>query len=114
MSNDKKDHESFVLDVIAGLQAMGIVVYGERIAVVRDPEVEKIGSLYVPEEGKRKEPRGTVVAHGIGLAEMEASRTSFSECCQAGNQEHSAIRRACSASIRCWSTTAATTAAPWR
>ena len=76
MSNDKKDHESFVLDVIAGLQAMGIVVYGERIAVVRDPEVEKIGSLYVPEEGKRKEPRGTVVAHGIGLAEMEASRTA--------------------------------------
>jgi len=69
----EKSHEDFVLDVIAGLRAMKIVVWGERVAVVRDPEIEKIGSLYIPEEGKRKEPRGTVVARGIGLDAMDES-----------------------------------------
>ena len=70
------EHEQFVRDVIAGLQAMGIIIYGERVAVVRDPEQEKVGLLYIPEEGKRKEPRGIVVGQGLGLLELEDSITA--------------------------------------
>jgi chaperonin GroES len=62
------EHEQLVLDTIAGMQAMNIVVFGPRIAVIRDPEEERTkGGLYIPEEGKRKEPRGTVVAVGVGV-----------------------------------------------
>ncbi len=73
MSETNQEHQEYVLDVIAGLQAMETIVYGERVAVIRDPEAEKIGSIIIPEEGKRKEPRGTVVAHGVGLQDMEAT-----------------------------------------
>lgn len=76
MSKDQKNHEDFVRDVIAGLKAMGIIIYGERVAVVRDPEIEKIGLIHVPEEGKRKEPRGIVVGQGLGLLELEDSITA--------------------------------------
>jgi len=71
----EKSHEDYVLDVIAGLQAMAIDVCGERIAVVRDPEKEMIGSIIIPEEGKRKEPSGTIVAVGIGIPDMDISVT---------------------------------------
>ena len=76
MRSEKKSHDDYVLDVIAGLKAMEIIIYGERVCVVRDPEVEKIGLIHVPEEGKRKEPRGTVVGTGLGLLEMEGSITA--------------------------------------
>ena len=75
-NEQKKKHSDFVLDVIAGLEAMGIVVYGERIAVIRDPEEEMIGSIIVPDSAQKKEPRGTVVAHGLGIAELDTSRTA--------------------------------------
>jgi chaperonin GroES len=62
---DLKEHMDFVADVIAGLQVQHIDVFGQRVAVVRDPSEEKTaGGLYIPEEGKRKEPRGTIVAVG--------------------------------------------------
>ena len=59
-----KQHMEFVADVIASLQAMEITTFGRRVAVVRDPTVEKVGSLFIPEAGKRREPRGTIVALG--------------------------------------------------
>jgi len=63
-----KKHEELVKDVMAYIIADGITVFGPRIAVVRDPEEEMTaGGLYIPEEGKRKEPKGTVVAVGLGV-----------------------------------------------
>jgi len=72
----ERNHAEFVADVIAGLQAMGIIIYGERVAVVRDPEEEKVGSIIIPDQAKRKEPRGTVVGRGLGLKELEDSITA--------------------------------------
>jgi co-chaperonin GroES (HSP10) len=61
-----KEHADFVVDVMAAFEAAGIQVFGERVAIIRDPAHEKTesGLLYIPEEGKRKEPRGTIVALG--------------------------------------------------
>lgn len=62
------EHQNFVENVIAGLDAMEIVIYGPRIAVVRDPEEEQTkGGIYLPEQSRRKEPRGTVVSIGLGV-----------------------------------------------
>jgi chaperonin GroES len=62
------DHERYVLDVIAGIEAQNLVFYGQRIAVVRDPEEEvSKGGIIIPDEAKRKEPRGTVVGVGLGV-----------------------------------------------
>lgn len=62
------EHQLFVNDVIAGIKATGIVIYGPRIAVIRDPEEEKTkGGLFIPDQARRKEPRGTVVALGLGV-----------------------------------------------
>ena len=62
------EHEQLVQDVIAGIQAMGIVFYNARVAVIRDPEEEMTkGGLYIPEQAKRKEPRGTIVGIGMGV-----------------------------------------------
>ena len=60
-----KEHANYVADVIAGLTVGKISVFGKRVAVIRDPSADKTaGGLYIPEEGKRKEPRGTIV--GVG------------------------------------------------
>lgn len=62
------EHQEFVADVIAGLKAMDIVIYGPRIAVIRDPEEEQTrGGIFLPETARKKEPRGTVVAIGLGV-----------------------------------------------
>jgi chaperonin GroES len=62
------DHEDLVMDAIAGLAAQGLVIYGQRIAVLRDPEdVVSKGGIIIPDEAKRKEPRGTVVGIGLGV-----------------------------------------------
>jgi len=62
------EHEQFVIDVAAYIKAAGMVVYNSRIAVIRDPEDEMTkGGLYIPEEGKRKHLRGTVVGIGLGV-----------------------------------------------
>lgn len=58
------EHADRVANTIAGIRAMNLSVFGKRVAVVRDPSEEKVGLLYIPEEGKRKEPRGTIVALG--------------------------------------------------
>lgn len=61
-------HQTYVNDVIAGLAAAGIVIYGPRIAVIRDPEEEMTeGGIILPETHRKKEPRGTVVAVGLGV-----------------------------------------------
>ena len=57
-------HADYVANVIAGFAASGIKVRGERVAVVRDPSATMVGSLHLPEDAQRKEPRGTVVALG--------------------------------------------------
>lgn len=58
----------FLVNVIASIEATGMVFYGERIAVIRDPEEEKTkGGLFIPDQARRKEPRGTVVAIGLGV-----------------------------------------------
>lgn len=60
-----KEHAEYVADVIAFFKASGVRVRGERVCIVRDPSMEKTsGGLFIPEEGKRKEPRGTVVSIG--------------------------------------------------
>lgn len=65
-------HEDFVKDVIAGLFATGVIIYGPRIAVIRDPEEETSkGGIYLPETARKKEPRGTVVAIGLGVERDE-------------------------------------------
>ena len=65
-------HDDLVMDTIAGIKAQGLVIYGQRIAVMRDPEddVSK-GGIIIPDEAKRKEPRGTVVAVGLGVTDDE-------------------------------------------
>lgn len=68
-----EEHAEYVQDVIAGIRAMGLDIVGERVAVVRDPEVERIGSIIVPDTAKKKEPRGTIVGIGVGVAAMEES-----------------------------------------
>ena len=62
------EHEQLVLDVIAYLRVSGMVVFNARIAVIRDPEDEvSPGGIIIPEEAKRKIPRGTVVGIGLGV-----------------------------------------------
>jgi co-chaperonin GroES (HSP10) len=68
-----EEHTEYVKDVTAGLAAMGMDIVGERIAVVRDPELEQIGSIIVPDTARKKEPRGTIVGVGVGVAAMEDS-----------------------------------------
>lgn len=64
----RASHEDFVRDVIAYIKAANIVVFNARIAVIREPEEEVTkGGIIIPEEGKRKLPRGTVVAVGLGV-----------------------------------------------
>ena len=65
-------HDSFVRDVIAGIQAQGIVFYNARIAVVRDPEDDVTkGGIIIPDQAKRKEPSGIVVGVGLGVDKGE-------------------------------------------
>ena len=72
MLDKMAEHASFVRDVIAGIQALGIVFYNARVAVVRDPEEDMTkGGLFIPEQAKRKEPRGTVVGVGLGVDKGE-------------------------------------------
>lgn len=54
------------MDVAAQLEAQGFILYGPRVAVIRDPEAEKIGNIFVPEQAKNKPLRGTVVMVGVG------------------------------------------------
>lgn len=64
------EHEEHVINVTAAIQATGMVVYNARIAVIRDPDEDVTkGGIIIPEEAKRKEPRGTVVAIGLGVEE---------------------------------------------
>jgi chaperonin GroES len=64
----KTKHQGFVADVAAGLKAQGVIIYGPRIAVIRDPEEETSkGGIILPEQARTKEPRGTVVAVGLGV-----------------------------------------------
>lgn len=52
-------------DFAVWIGATDRVVYGERIAVVRDEEPEKIGRIIMPDSGKPKRCTGTVVALGL-------------------------------------------------
>lgn len=63
-----QEHRDFTIDVAAGLAAQGVIIYGPRIAVIRDPEEETSkGGIILPEQARIKEPRGTVVAVGLGV-----------------------------------------------
>jgi len=66
-----KEHARFVADVIATFMVGRLMVRGERVAVVRDPSEEKIGSIILAPEAQRKEPRGTIVAVGGGVDDNE-------------------------------------------
>lgn len=66
-----KEHANFVADVIAFMQVAGIRVKGQRVAIIRDPSKEKVGSIFLAEEAQRKEPRGTIVALGRTLTEED-------------------------------------------
>lgn len=57
------------MDAAAQLEAEGFIMYEERIGVIRDPEQEKIGSLYVPDQARNRPLRGTVVMIGAGVSE---------------------------------------------
>lgn len=64
-------HDKYVANVAAGMAAMQMVVYNERIAVVRDPEEDvSPGGIIIPDQAKRKLPRGTVVAVGAEVPEL--------------------------------------------
>lgn len=65
MNNDT--HEELVKDTTAYLIAEGVIIYGPRIAVIREPEEEMIGLLHIPDAAKRKEPKGTIVGIGMGV-----------------------------------------------
>lgn len=74
---NKDEHSEFVKDTIAGIQAMGIVFYGERIAIMRDPEkAETEGGIIIPDTAQKKEPVGTVVGFGTGISLLDESRTA--------------------------------------
>jgi len=62
------DYEQQCLNTIAYMQKANIVVFNARIAVLREPpeEVTK-GGIIIPEQGKRKIPKGTVVGIGLGV-----------------------------------------------
>jgi co-chaperonin GroES (HSP10) len=62
------EHEQHILNVMAFIQKSGIVFYNARVAVIRDPEdsVTK-GGIVIPDQAKRKIPRGTVVGIGLGV-----------------------------------------------
>lgn len=69
----KTDHQGFVQDVIAAIHATGMVLYGMRIAVVRDPaETQTKGGILLPDQAQRKEPTGMVVAIGLGVDDEDA------------------------------------------
>jgi chaperonin GroES len=55
------------MDAAAQLQAEGFVLYGARVAIIRDPEDEKTASgIIVPDQARSKPLRGTVVMVGAG------------------------------------------------
>ena len=62
------EHQQFVIDVSAYIKASDMKVYNDRVAIMRDPEDEMTkGGLYIPEEGKKKHLRGTIVGVGKGV-----------------------------------------------
>ena len=64
MDTTTKEHRQECIRIAAELKAMGYKCRGERVVVVRDPAAEKIGRIHVPDAGKRKPIRGTLVALG--------------------------------------------------
>jgi chaperonin GroES len=64
------------MDVAAQLEAQGFVLYGARVAFVRDPEEEKTASgLILPDQARARPLRGTVVMVGRG-AEVDEEGNS--------------------------------------
>ncbi len=66
-----KEHMDHIVDVVAAFEVSRLGVRGERVAVVRDPSIEKIGSIILATEAQRKESRGTIVAIGRSVGEDE-------------------------------------------
>lgn len=75
------EHQQHVLNTIAYMVKANIVVYNARIAVIRDPEDEVTkGGIIIPEIGKKKIPRGTVVGVGLGVdMDMDAPGTKVGD-----------------------------------
>ena len=59
------------MDVAAQIEAQQFTLYGPRIAVIRDPADEMIGSIIVPDEAKIKPIRGTIVMVGSSTEDFE-------------------------------------------
>lgn len=58
---------SEVQKLAARLIAAGVVLYGDRVGVIRDPEEEQTKSgIILPETARQKPIRGRVVAVGLG------------------------------------------------
>lgn len=58
------------LDFAAWLEAAGVVLYGERIGIVRDEADDFVGAkklIVMPDSHKRDAKRGTVVIVGKGI-----------------------------------------------
>lgn len=78
LANREVEHADYVRDVIAYMKAANIVVFNARVAVIRDPEDEVTkGGIIIPEEGKRKLPRGTVVGVGLGVDDPAGDTAGF-------------------------------------
>lgn len=54
------------MDAAAQVEAQGFVLYGPRVAVIRDKEENKKGSIYLPDQAVGRPLRGTVVMVGVG------------------------------------------------
>lgn len=63
----KAEHKDLALRTIAGIEALGFSFLGPRAAILRDPAEDVTrGGIIIPDEAKRKLPKGTVVALGSG------------------------------------------------
>ncbi len=57
----------------ARLVAAGVLLYGDRVGVIRDPEQETTKSgIYIPDQARTKPIRGRVVVVGQGCDPMDA------------------------------------------
>ena len=55
------------LTVAAEQEAMGRVLYGDRIAFIRDEAPDKVGLIHLPQDAAAKPIKGTVIMVGKGV-----------------------------------------------
>lgn len=63
----KQAHLNKVAETTAYIAEAGLRIARTRIAIVRDPASDYVGSIIIPEEGKILRTKGTVVGIGEGV-----------------------------------------------